>query len=198
MSMNTIQHTAGRMSSVCSLVGMQKQRWWWGGSALHLSEEHLNQSLYCCSSLTSDCHHLPLWPWSSGYSGTCRKKTTLSLSMKMGHLYFFSLWSITGFVKGISTFHKDTFHCFLDLFSANSFSWSYFLIWTSLPKMCFTHQVGWFEFPFQSPDVSLTPLLYAAENTVLTETMHPHPHNPSSLTAFCFSTFQFIVIVWLT
>lgn len=46
---------------------------------------------------------------------------------------------------------------------------------------------GWIKFHFQSPDVSLTPLLYAAVlyelNAVLTKVMHPHPtiYPPSSL-----------------
>lgn len=64
-----------------SFGGMQTQRQRGGGGwALHLSEEHPGPSLCCCSSLTSEYHRPPLWPWSSVYSGTC--------SMKEGHLYF--------------------------------------------------------------------------------------------------------------
>lgn len=60
MSMKTLRHSRLFWGGV------------WGGSALHLPGECPDQSLYCCSVLTSDSHHPPLWPWSSGCSGTCR------------------------------------------------------------------------------------------------------------------------------
>lgn len=61
-------------------------------------------------------------------------------------------------------------------------------IYVSLDKMCLPHSwSGWIKFHFQSPDVSLTPLVYTAVlyelNAVLTKAMHPHPtiYPPSSL-----------------
>lgn len=79
-------------------AGMKRQRWcfkMWGGSALYLSEEDPSQSLYCCCALTSDPHHPPLWPWSSGCSGTCtNNKSSSYRSVKMGRIYFFGLQSI--------------------------------------------------------------------------------------------------------
>lgn len=62
-------------------------------TGMYLSEEHLNQSLYCRCALTSDSHRPPLWPWSSGCSGTCiNNKSSSYRSMKYEACFF--IWLV--------------------------------------------------------------------------------------------------------